>query len=130
MDEILEVPMRSTSDLEQRGQATTIMLEPAEIEQLPWQPVPGCPGVQEKELWRSGDMVDAMIRYEPGAATPGRHHRAGHHHIWVISGSASVAGRRLVAGSYAYIPPNVDHPIRDVGADGCVALQMHRPAAA
>jgi anti-sigma factor ChrR (cupin superfamily) len=122
--------MQSTSDLEQRGPAAAIMLGPTEIGRLPWQPVPGCPGVEEKELWRSGDLVDALIRYAPGAATPGRHHRAGHHHIWVISGAASIAGRHLVAGSYAYIPPNVEHPIHDVGEDGCVVLQMHRPSPA
>jgi uncharacterized RmlC-like cupin family protein len=126
---MLEVPMQSTSDLEQRGSTAAIMLNPAEIDQLPWQPVPGCPGVQEKELWRSHDMVHALIRYEPGAATPGRHHHAGHHHIWVVSGSATFAGRRLVAGSYAYIPPKVDHPIQDVGVDGCIMLQLHRPSA-
>jgi uncharacterized RmlC-like cupin family protein len=122
--------MQSTSDLEQQGQAAAIMLGPTEIGQLPWQSVPGCPGVEEKELWRSGDMVDALIRFEPGSATPGRHHRAGHHHIWVISGAATIADRRVVAGSYVYVPPNVDHPIHDVGEDGCVVLQMHRPSPA
>ena len=114
--------MQSTTDL-----AATV-LRPDEIAQTPWQCVPGCPGVQEKELWRSGDAVDALIQYEPESFTPGHHHRAGHHHIWVISGSATIGDRSVVAGSYVYVPPAVDHPIHDIGAEGCTILQMHRPS--
>jgi hypothetical protein len=37
------------------------------------------------------------------------------------------AGVRLTAGSYAHVPPGVSHPATDVGPDGCVLMQMHRP---
>lgn len=102
-------------------------IDPQEIEDLPWEPVPRCPGVHEKTLWRFGDFVQALIRYQPEASTPGLPHLAAHHHIWVVSGAATVAGRRLVAGSYMHVPPGVLHPVKDVGPAGCTFLQMHRP---
>ena len=102
-------------------------LDPTDIEALAWQPVTGCPGVRAKELWRSGHSVDALIAYGPAASTPGHPHPGANHHIWLISGSATIAGRPLTAGSYAYVPPGVPHPIVEVGPAGCVILQSHRP---
>lgn len=102
-----------------------LVLDPAGIDHLPWRSVPGCPGVEEKELWRSGDLVHALIRYEPGASTAGTPHQVADHHIWVISGAATIAGRPVVAGSYVHVPPTAEHPIRDVAGTGCVLLQLH-----
>jgi uncharacterized RmlC-like cupin family protein len=106
---------------------TLLSLSPADIDQRPWRPVVSCPGVQAQELWRLGRMVDALITYEPGASTPGVPHPGAHHHIWIVSGAATIAGRRLTAGSYVYVPPGVAHSIGDVGEEGCMLLQMHRP---
>ncbi len=104
-----------------------VTLTPDDIDAIAWQPVTGCPGVRAKEWWRHGDVVDALISYEAGAGTPGVPHLAAHHHVWVISGTATVAGRLVTAGSYVYVPPGVAHPIREVGGEGCTLLQMHRP---
>jgi hypothetical protein len=52
---------------------------------------------------------------------------AAFHHLWVISGSAAVAGRHVTAGSYLVIPPGFAHTVSDVGVDGCLMLQVHRP---
>ena len=98
-----------------------------QIDELPWEQVPGCPGVHEKILWRFGDFVVALIRYQPNATTPGVPHLAAHHHIWLVSGAAEVAGRLLVAGSYVHVPPGVEHPVESVGGEACTILQMHRP---
>jgi quercetin dioxygenase-like cupin family protein len=72
-------------------------------------------------------MHDALIAYQPGANTPGPPHPGAEHHVWVIAGSASVAGRRVVAGSYVYVPPDTAHRIDDIGPEGCTLFQMHRP---
>jgi hypothetical protein len=104
-------------------------LDPGEVEQLAWTPVTDCPGVRAKELWRSDGMVHALIAYDAGATTPGHPHLGAHHHIWVVSGEASVAGRRLTAGSYAHIPPGAVHPIAG-GPAGCTLLQLHTPVPA
>jgi glyoxylate utilization-related uncharacterized protein len=102
-------------------------VNPDEIDALPWEPVAECPGVDAKTLWRLGDFVEALIRYQPGASTTGEPHLAAHHHIWVVAGAATIAGRALSAGSYVHVPPGAQHAIRDVGPSGCMILQMHRP---
>lgn len=105
---------------------TILSLTRDEIDRLEWRAVPGCPGVLAKDLWRSGDLHDALISYPPHSGTPGRPHTGAHHHIWVVSGSATIAGRPVATGSYAYVAPGTAHPI-DAGAQGCLLLQMHRP---
>jgi hypothetical protein len=119
--------MKTTSTRPRREPEALTTLDPTDIETLPWRPVTGCPGVRAAELWRSGHSVDALIAYEPMASTPGQPHPAANHHIWVVSGAARLAGRHLTAGSYAYVAPGVAHPIGDVGPEGCVILQIHRP---
>jgi hypothetical protein len=104
-----------------------LVMRPADIEAQPARPVPGCPGVAVKELWRSGDQLDMLIVYLPGAATPGCPHPGADHHIWVIRGSALIAGQPVGAGSYVHVPPCVSHPILAIDPLGCVLLQVHRP---
>jgi hypothetical protein len=104
-----------------------LALNLVDIDRLPWVPVTGCPGVRAKELWRRGNFVDALIDYEPGASTPGLPHLQADHHIWVVSGAATIAGQRLVAGCYVHVPQGVGHPINEIGEQGCMLLQMHRP---
>jgi hypothetical protein len=106
---------------------TLMTLSPVDIDERPWQPVTDCPGVFGKELWRRGGFVDALIRYEPRSSTPGGPHPAADHHIWVVSGEASIAGQRVGAGAYVYVPAAVAHPIDNIGPDGCTLLQMQRP---
>jgi hypothetical protein len=100
------------------------VLDAIDIEFLPWQPVPGCPGVRTKELWRSAEAVCALIACEPGASMPGPPHPFADHHLWVTDGVAIVAGRRLVVGSYVHVPPDTAHPVMG-GHDGCTLLQVH-----
>jgi quercetin dioxygenase-like cupin family protein len=99
----------------------------ADIEALPWEDVPGCPGVHDKVLWRFGDYVEAVVRYGPGSSSRGNPHLAAHHHIWVISGEATIAGHLVGPGSYVHVPPGVAHPVDAVAAEGLTILQMHRP---
>jgi mannose-6-phosphate isomerase-like protein (cupin superfamily) len=102
-------------------------LDADEIDAMPWTDVPGAPGVQEKTLWQLGGFTQALIHVRPGAVVPGDAHLAAHHHIWIVSGTATVAGRRMTAGSYLHVPPDVEHEIHDVGLEGLTFLQMHRP---
>jgi hypothetical protein len=100
---------------------------PAEIDALMARPVPGCAGVTVKELWRSGDLHDALIIYRAGTATPGCPHPGADHHIWLIRGTALIDGQRVEAGSYVHVPSGAFHPILAIDPAGCVLLQMHRP---
>lgn len=104
-----------------------LVLRPRDIAACVWRPVLGCPGVDYTELWRSGDFVHSLVRYQPESRTPGHPHIAAYHHLWVISGSAAIAGRHVTAGSYVVVPPGVAHTVTDIGPTGCVMLQIHRP---
>jgi hypothetical protein len=103
------------------------VLTAAQVDTLPWTPVPGCRGVDQKVLWSMGGFTQALIRYAPGSATPGIPHLAAHHHVWVHSGEITLAGARLTTGSYVHVPPGVAHAANEVGAEGCTLVQMHRP---
>ena len=118
----------STTDLLSGRDALTMLysVDAQEIDALPWTDVPDCTGVAQKVLWRLGGFVQALIRFEPAATTPGLPHLAAHHHMWVVSGTVTIAGRRLGAGSYLHVPPAAGHPAQ-AGDDGCTILQMHRP---
>jgi hypothetical protein len=122
----MEDPMRQpTKHFGGAASNGLLVLNPAGLDRLPWRPVQNCPGVQEKELWRSSDGVHALIRYEPGSRTPGHAHQIADHHIWVVSGAATIGGRPVAAGSYVHVPATTEHPIQDVGPGGCTILQLH-----
>ena len=107
-----------------RTHATVEILDPGNIDQLAWKSVPGCPGVRAAELRSAGNAHDVLIAYQPGAGTPGQPHSGLSHHIWVVSGSATIAGRRVTAGFYVYVPPGTSHPVTEVGPEGCTLLQI------
>lgn len=123
--------MTSAADRIDDGAVDTLLiLDRVDIDRLPWHPVVGCPGVWMKELWRVGDLVHALVHYDPDSRSPGWPHLAAHHHIWVVAGSAAIAGRPVSAGSYAHIPPGVAHSVTNVDPQGCTLLQLHRPTVA
>jgi len=101
------------------------VLDPIDIEFRPWRPVPELQGVRAKELWCSPEAVCALVACAPGASTAGPPHPSAIHHIWVIEGTAIVAGRRLAAGSYVHVPPDTAHPVTG-GVRGCTLLQVHQ----
>lgn len=119
----------TTTPLPADALGSLLVLDAAQIEAMPWEPVEHCPGVSMKVLWRFDDYVNSLLRAEPGAAIAGRPHLAAHHHVWLVSGEATIGGRRLTAGSYLHIPPGVVHELQAAGPDGCVLLQLHRPHA-
>jgi quercetin dioxygenase-like cupin family protein len=102
------------------------VLDRAAIDAMDWEPRPQ-DGVAQKILWRSGDVVVGLLRFLPGAVEPGHAHHAAHHHVWVVQGSARIAGRPLREGSYAYIPPGIVHQTEDVGPEGCTLFYTYRP---
>ena len=104
-----------------------MILETEAVDRLPWERLRDLDGVFSKILWRSGDVAIGLIRVDAGAEKPAHVHHGAHHHIWLVSGSATMLGRPLSAGSYVYIPPGVEHEVTDVGPDGCVFFYTFRP---
>ena len=98
-----------------------------DIEAMPWQHQEGQPGLQYKVLWRSGDVVLGVMELAEGAENTEHTHYGAHHHILVLSGSCTMVGTELDAGSYIYIPPGVVHGVKDVGEGGCRLFYTYRP---
>jgi mannose-6-phosphate isomerase-like protein (cupin superfamily) len=103
------------------------VLGAADVEAMDWEPLRDLPGVGHKVLWQSGEVVIGLVRVEAGHEKPAHEHYSAHHHIWVVSGSCTMIGRPLAAGSYVYVPPGVSHEVADVGPEGCVYFYTHRP---
>jgi quercetin dioxygenase-like cupin family protein len=102
-----------------------IVATAADVEAAEWQTV--LPGVEHKVLWQSGDTSLGLMRVAPGAENPEHSHHAAHHHIYVLSGEATMLGRRVGPGAYVYIPPSVAHAVTDVSDEGCTFFYTYRP---
>lgn len=103
-----------------------VVLGPRDVGVLPWEPLRGMGDVRHKVLWRSGDSVAGLLRVEPGANEVGHTHATAHHHAWVLSGSAQVAGIPVEEGSYVHVPAGVQHAITDAGPDGCTLFYLYQ----
>jgi len=104
-----------------------MVLEAQDVDALAWEPMPGQTGVFSKILWRSGDVAIGLIRVDAGAEKAAHVHHGAHHHILVVSGSATMVGQELAAGSYVYVPPGVVHEVTAVGPDGITFFYTYRP---
>ena len=84
---------------------------PEALEQLKSFPLHGDEGLQNKLLWKSpnGDTIVGLIQMAPGARDAGHNHPSATQHTWVINGTVSIGGVEAGPGSYAFVPPGVDH---------------------
>ena len=103
------------------------VVERADIERQPWQPMRGLPGVEHKVLWRSGTMIAGLVRLAPGAEEPGHVHHDADHHVYVLEGAARIAGQQVESGGFVYVPAGVPHSPTDVGPDGCTVFYTYLP---
>ncbi len=104
-----------------------ILLSGSDVEEIPWETLHDDPALQHKVLWRSGSVVLGLIKVEPGAVNPSHVHEYAQHHILVTQGEATMVGKRMGPGSYAYIPPGVAHDVVDVGPEGVIFFYTYRP---
>ena len=105
-----------------------LVLGAQDVDALAWEPMLGQTGVFTKVLWRSGEVAIGLVRVDPGAEEAAHVHYGAHHHIWVVSGTATMVGHQeLAAGSYVYIPPGVMHEVTSVGPDGITFFYTYRP---
>lgn len=104
-----------------------MVLGASDVEALAWEPMEGQSGVFSKTLWRSGDVAIGLIRVDAGFEKAVHVHHGAHHHIWVVSGAATMVGEQVTAGAYVYIPPGVEHEVTHVGSDGVTFFYTYRP---
>jgi quercetin dioxygenase-like cupin family protein len=103
------------------GQAATeaaVVLDAAAIEELPNQRLHGLPDVLTRLVWRSGESMAGVIEVAPGQQLPEHVHADGHHHAWIISGTAKILGVTVGPGSYVHIPAGIEHAVEEVSGEG------------
>lgn len=100
-----------------------------DVEEIPWRPVAGQAGLQERILSRdpeSGDYT-RLLRFEPGADTTpaGVQRHDFWEEVWIVEGAIHdlTLDRTFRAGMYACRPPGMAHgPWRSPG--GCVTFEI------
>jgi quercetin dioxygenase-like cupin family protein len=110
------------------GRAATeaaVVLDTAAIDRLPQQQLHGLRDVLTRVLWRSGGSLAGVIDVGAGEQLPGHAHPEGHHHVWVLSGTAKILGTAVGPGSYVHVPAGLDHAIEDVSAGGLTMFYLY-----
>lgn len=98
-------------------------------ENIPWEPVPGVPGTEQKILSmdsKTGDHT-RLLRFLPGAeSTPQGVVRHSHwEEVWILEGSLHdlTLDKIFTRGMYACRPPQMPHgPWRSPG--GCMTFEI------
>lgn len=95
-------------------------MAPLEIDEQPWTRFYDRLDVHVKELWHGKHGTAGLLRFQPGAHETPHEHHAGHHHLWLIDGTAVVNDVELRPGSYVHIPTGVRHTIHATDESGCI----------
>jgi hypothetical protein len=78
-------------------------------------------------LWQdpAGKSVAGLLHLDPDARVLPHMHLRAVHHLWVVSGSCTIDGRMLDAGSYGFVPAGREHGIEQVGRAGCLLFYLY-----
>jgi hypothetical protein len=107
----------------------TVTLDPREVAALPWRPFAGISGLRDRVLWQdpAGKSLAGLLHLDPGVSVLPHIHLHATHHLWVVSGSCTIHGRMLDAGSYGFVPAGRTHGIEQVGRAGCLLFYVYLP---
>ena len=105
----------------------TLVLDPEEVAALPWRPFAGMSGLRDRVLWRDpvGKSLAGLLHLDPDARVLPHIHPRATHHLWVVSGSCTIDGQMLDAGSYGFVPAGRSHGIEQVGRAGCLLFYLY-----
>lgn len=101
-----------------------VVLDAASIERLPWQRLHGLHDARTRVLWRKGRSLAGILTVAPREELSEHAHPEAHHHVWVLSGSATILGLHVSEGSYVHIPAGMAHAIEDVSDEGLTMLYL------
>lgn len=107
------------SDSPGKGSAHAQVLNPDDLAEIPWIDLHDLPGATLKTLWETPASRAGLMRFEAHVAHPATMYDGFERHVVVMAGSATIAGRQLVAGSYVCIPAGIDSGTTQAGPDGC-----------
>jgi mannose-6-phosphate isomerase-like protein (cupin superfamily) len=105
----------------------TVVLDPREVAALAWRPFAGIAGVRDRVLWQdpAAKSFAGLLHLDPDARVLPHLHLRAVHHLWVVSGSCTIDGRVLDAGSYGFVPAGREHGIEQVGRAGCLLFYVY-----
>ena len=95
---------------------TLFAVPSAVIDQLPWQPMPGCDGIVNKVVYSDDRVVAGLLRLRPAARESAHLHEHGQHHVWVLEGTVTIDETELPKGSFLHVPEQLVHAMSDSGA--------------
>lgn len=106
------------------------VVSPEDLAQLKAFPLHGDERMQNKLLWKSpnGDTIVGLMHMAPGARDVGHNHPSATQHTWVLDGTVSIGGVKAGPGSYAFVPPGVDHETV-AGDEPCTMFYVYQPFA-
>lgn len=106
------------------------VLSPEVLAQMKSFALHGDERLQNKLLWKSpnGDTIVGLIQMAPGARDVGHNHPSATQHTWVLDGTVSIGGVEAGPGSYAVVPPGVDHETI-AGDEPCTMFYIYQPFA-
>ncbi len=96
----------------------SVVLDAPAIERLPFQQLHGLADVLTRVVWRSRGSLAGVMEVAPGEQLASHTHLDGHHHAWIISGTAEILGQVVGPGSYVHIPAGMEHAVENVSPNG------------
>jgi len=102
-----------------------VVLTDEDIDAIPPVQLGPSPGVTHRVLWCNEHATAGVLTVQAGARLGVHVHGATDHHLWVLQGHATILGRRLGPGSYAYEPSHVQHDIDASDTDGCTVFYLY-----
>jgi uncharacterized RmlC-like cupin family protein len=102
-----------------------VVLTADEIELIPPRPLGTLAGVANRVLWQSDTSIAGVLSIDAGHRLGAHTHRANHHHMWVLDGTAIILGSRVTPGSYIHIPAGVEHDIDATSSEGCTVYYLY-----
>jgi quercetin dioxygenase-like cupin family protein len=102
-----------------------VVLDAVAIEGLPTLQLHGLRDVVTRVLWRHDGSLAGVIKLAPGEQLPPHAHSEGHHHVWVLSGTAKILDRTVGPGSYVHVPAGLDHAVEEVSPDGFTMFYLY-----
>jgi len=104
---------------------TPIVLDAADVDDLPRHSLGGIPGTEQRVLWDDGTSSAGILTVAAGHHL-GRHaHRQNHHHMWVLEGHAEIVDSEVGPGSYIHIPAGVHHDLDATLTEGCTIFYLY-----
>lgn len=109
----------------QTKSSVPVVLTPDAIAALPLEPLGHLQGVAHRILWRTDTSMAGVLTVEGGHRLGSHAHRANHHHMWVLDGSATILKSAVTPGSYVHVPVGVEHDIDATETDGCTVFYLY-----